>query len=220
MAAARLAADVLGVPTVIIGRTDVNSAAFITSDFDERDSKHVGKRSTETGYYYFNGGLKASIDRGIAYAPHVDLIWFETSTPDIEEARTLARGVKKEFPEMKFAYNLSSSFDFTKYPDDYLHDFMDNLAQEGFKFLFNTLGGFHLVNLSAFEFSRAFLKDGILAYKRLQENEIENEKYGYRARRHQAFVGTKYFDQIKTTVSRSTETLAFTGSTEEKQFKD
>jgi isocitrate lyase len=219
--AARLAADVLGVPTVLIARTDANSAKLITSDVDRRDREFIGEERTPEGFFRFKGGLDAAIARGLAFAPYADLIWCETSKPDVEEARQFAEAIHAEFPGKLLAYNCSPSFNWKQKLDSAtIASFQRQLGAMGYKFQFVTLAGFHALNLGMFELARAYQESGMTAYSRLQEREFENERLaGYRAVKHQSFVGTGYFDQVAQAItSGAASTAALAGSTEEEQF--
>jgi isocitrate lyase len=220
--AARLAADVLGVPTILIARTDANSAKLITSDVDPRDREFIGPEPrTPEGFFRLNGGIDAAIARGLAFAPYADLLWCETSKPDIEEARQFAEAIHAEFPGKLLAYNCSPSFNWKQKLDAAtISSFQRELGAMGYKFQFVTLAGFHALNLSMFELARAYQESGMTAYSRLQEREFENERLaGYRAIKHQSFVGTGYFDQVAQTITQGTgSTAALSGSTEEEQF--
>ena len=219
--AARLAADVLGVPTVLIARTDANSAKLITSDVDPRDREFIGEERTPEGFFRFRGGIEAAIARGLAFAPYADLLWCETSKPDVEEARQFAEAIHAEFPGKLLAYNCSPSFNWKQKLDSAtIASFQRQLGAMGYKFQFVTLAGFHALNLSMFELARAYRESGMTAYSRLQEREFENERLaGYRAVKHQSFVGTGYFDQVAQAItSGAASTAALAGSTEEEQF--
>jgi isocitrate lyase len=219
--AARLAADVLGVPTILIARTDANSAKLITSDVDPRDREFIGEERTPEGFFRFQGGIEAAIARGLAFAPYADLLWCETSKPDIEEARQFAEAIHAEFPGKLLAYNCSPSFNWKQKLDSAtIASFQRQLGAMGYKFQFVTLAGFHSLNLSMFELARAYQESGMTAYSRLQEREFENERLaGYRAVKHQSFVGTGYFDQVAQAItSGAASTAALAGSTEEEQF--
>ena len=218
--AARLAADILDVPTVVIARTDAHSAKLITSDVDPRDQEFLtGERTTE-GFFVMRGGLEAAIARGIAYAPYADLIWFETSGPDLEEARAFSDAIHAKFPGKKLAYNLSPSFNWRrKLSLREIASFQSDIGEMGYKFQFVTLAGFHAVNLSAFRLARDYQARGMLAYSELQQEEFAAEAEGYRAVKHQSFVGTDYFDDVAQVLSGGlTSTLALGGSTEAEQF--
>jgi isocitrate lyase len=220
--AARLAADVLGVPTILVARTDANSAKLITSDVDPRDHEFIFKEErTPEGYYRLRGGIEAAIARGIAFAPYADMLWCETAKPDLDEARRFAEGVHARFPGKLLAYNCSPSFNWKqKLNPAAIASFQRELGAMGYKYQFVTLAGFHALNLSMFELARAYQESGMTAYSRLQEREFENERLaGYRAVKHQSFVGTGYFDQVAQAItSGATATAALAGSTEEEQF--
>jgi isocitrate lyase len=219
--AARLAADVLDVPTLLVARTDANGAKLLTIDIDERDHAFLTGERTVEGFFRFRGGLDAAIARGLAYAPYADLIWCETAHPDIDEARRFAEGVHAEFPGKLLAYNCSPSFNWKGQLDDTtIAKFQRELGAMGYKFQFITLAGFHALNLSMFELARDYRAEGMTAYARLQAREFECEaESGYLATTHQHFVGTGYFDTISTIVTGgSAETTALVGSTEAEQF--
>ncbi|MEK6642958.1 MAG: isocitrate lyase [Planctomycetota bacterium] len=218
--AARLAADVLGVPTVLVARTDADSAKLITTDMDERDRPFIIREKTVEGFFRYNGGTQAAINRGLAYAPYADLIWCETAHPDLQEARIFAEGIHKKYPGKLLAYNCSPSFNWRRHLDDVtIARFQRELGAMGYKFQFITLAGFHALNLTMFELARAYKTEGMTAYVRLQTREFEEEeRHGYGAVKHQRFVGTGYFDQIQTLVTGCSETNALSGSTEEEQF--
>ena len=219
--AARLAADVCGVPTVLVARTDAHSAGLVTSDVDDRDRAFISSQDrTVEGFYRINGGLQCAIARGLAYAPYADLIWCETSTPDIDEAREFAEAIHAEFPNKMLAYNCSPSFNWKKKLDDAtIAKFQRELGAMGYKFQFVTLAGFHSLNHSMFELARAYKDEGMAAYSRLQQAEFASESHGYSATRHQRFVGTGYFDQIAQVLSNGMSSVtALSGSTEEAQF--
>jgi isocitrate lyase len=218
--AARLAADILDVPTVVIARTDAHSAKLITSDIDPRDQEFLtGERTTE-GFFVIRGGLDAAIARGLAYAPYADLLWFETSGPDLEEARRFSETIHAKFPGKLLAYNLSPSFNWRrKLALSDIASFQSDIAELGYKFQFVTLAGFHAVNLSAFRLATDYRARGMLAYSELQQEEFAAEEEGYRAVKHQSFVGTDYFDEVAQVLSGGlTSTLALGGSTEAEQF--
>src|SRR5579862_1687439 len=217
--AARLAADVCGVPTVLIARTDALSAALLTSDVDEYDRDFVTGERTPEGFYRVRDGIDAAISRGLAYAPYADLVWFETSTPDLGEARDFADAIRERFPGKLLAYNCSPSFNWRKHlDDDQIASFQDQLGEWGYKFLFITLAGFHALNAGMFELARGYAEEQMPAYVRLQEHEFALEEFGYTATRHQHEVGAGYFDLVTQAVSPDAETLALKGSTEEAQF--
>lgn len=218
--AARLAADVMGVPTLIIARTDADAANLLTSDIDPRDQKFItGERSPE-GFYYVSCGLAQSIDRGLSYAPYADLIWMETSTPDLEQARAFAEAIHAQFPGKMLAYNCSPSFNWAaKLTVEEMHSFREELAKMGYKFQFITLAGFHALNTSMFELAKAYKERGMAGYSELQQREFALQSEGFRAVKHQGFVGTGYFDAVQTTVTAGlATTTALSGSTEEEQF--
>jgi len=221
LVAARLAADVLGVPTVIIARTDAESATLLTNNSDPRDAEFVTGERTSEGFYRVRGGTKAAIARAISYAPYADLIWCETSTPDLKEAREFADGVHAKFPGKILAYNCSPSFNWRKNLDDAtVASFQRELAVLGYKFQFITLAGFHALNHSMFELARGFREQGMTAYCRLQDREFHSEETdGYEAVKHQQFVGTGYFDAVQNAItSGKASTIALEGSTEKAQF--
>ncbi len=221
LVAARLAADVMGVPTVIVARTDADSAKLITSDIDDRDKPFLtGERTTE-GFYRITGGVKMAIARGIAYAPYADLLWCETSTPDLAEAKEFAEGIHAKFPGKMLAYNCSPSFNWkAKLDDATIARFQIELGAMGYKFLFVTLAGFHVLNHGMFELALDYKTRGMAAYSRLQQAEFSAEANGYTATRHQREVGTGYFDLVTQVVSGGTaSTTALEGSTENAQFK-
>jgi isocitrate lyase len=221
LVAARLAADVLDVPTVLVARTDANAASLLTTDVDERDKEFLTGERTVEGFFTVRAGIEQAIARGLAYAPYADLIWCETSEPNLNEARLFAEAVHYEFPGKLLAYNCSPSFNWKKKLDNAtIAKFQRELASFGYKFQFITLAGFHALNLSMFELARGYNEAGMTAYADLQEREFALEKTdGYRAVKHQAFVGTGYFDRITQTIaSGRASTTALTGSTEEEQF--
>jgi isocitrate lyase len=217
--AARLAADVLDVPTVLVARTDALSAALLTSDIDEYDRDFVTGERTPEGFYRVRDGIDAAISRGLAYAPHADLVWFETSTPDLGEAREFAEAIHEKFPGKPLAYNCSPSFNWRKHLDDRtIATFQSTLAEWGYRFQFITLAGFHSLNAAMFELARGYAEEQMAAYVRLQEHEFALEEFGYTATRHQREVGAGYFDLVTQAVSPDASTLALRGSTEEAQF--
>jgi isocitrate lyase len=220
---ARLAADVMNVPTILIARTDADAAQLITSDCDPADQHFLTGERTVEGFYSFRGGLDAAIARGLAYAPHADMIWCETSEPNIEDAQRFAEAMHAVFPGKLLAYNCSPSFNWrAKLTMPEIASFQQKLAEMGYKFQFVTLAGFHALNLSMFELAHEYARTGMLAYSRVQQREFEmSEKHGYGAVKHQRFVGTGYFDQVATTIaSGKISTCALPGSTEEEQFED
>src|SRR5262249_3619963 len=217
LVAARLAADVMGVPTLIMARTDADSAHLLTSDIDPRDHAFLTGERTAEGFYCIRGGIESAIARAVAYAPYADLIWCETSHPDLEEARQFAEGVHAKYPGKMLAYNCSPSFNWKKNLDDAtIAKFQKELAKMGYKFQFITLAGFHALNLSMFELARGYKMNGMTAYSRLQEKEFAREtEYGYQAVKHQRFVGTGYFDAVTQVISGGTSSVtALAGSTE------
>ncbi len=222
LVAARLAADVLDVPTVIVARTDALSAAFLTSDVDPADREFMTGERTAEGYFRLRPGLAAAIARSLAYAPYADLLWFETSRPDLEEARRFAEAVHDAHPGKLLAYNCSPSFNWRRHlSEEEIRSFQDELARLGYKFQFVTLAGFHAVCASMFELAREYAEEGMGAYVRLQERELKLETLGYTAARHQREVGAGYFDRVLDTISEGrASTLALKGSTEEEQFHD
>jgi len=219
LSAARLAADVCGVPTVLVARTDALSAALLTSDVDEYDRDFVTGERTAEGFYRVRDGIDAAISRGLAYAPYADLVWFETSTPDLGEAREFAQAIHDRFPGKPLAYNCSPSFNWRQHlDDDEIASFQDTLGEWGYRFLFITLAGFHSLNAAMFELASGYAEEQMPAYVRLQQREFELEEFGYTATRHQHEVGAGYFDLVTQAVSPDSETLALKGSTEEAQF--
>lgn len=220
LVAARLAADVMGVPSVIIARTDADSARLLTSDIDPRDQAFLtGERSAE-GFFYVKSGIEAAIARGLAYAPYSDLIWCETSTPDLHEAKQFAEAIRAQYPGKLLAYNCSPSFNWKRYLDDTtIAKFQRELGAMGYKFQFVTLAGFHALNYSMFELARGYKDNGMAAYSTLQEAEFRAADQGYTAVKHQREVGTAYFDVISQVISGGrSATTAMTGSTETAQF--
>ena len=217
--AARLAADVCDVPTLVIARTDAEAATLLTSDVDERDQPFVTGDRTAEGFYRVTNGLDACIARGKAYAPYADLLWMETSTPDLEVARKFAEAVKSEHPDQLLAYNCSPSFNWSaKLDDATIAKFQNELGHMGYKFQFITLAGFHALNHSMFDLASGYAETGMSAYVQLQNREFASEANGYTATRHQHEVGTSYFDLVSTALNPEAETLALRGSTEEGQF--
>jgi isocitrate lyase len=221
LVAARLAADVCGVPTVLVARTDADSAKLLLSDVDPRDRRFIveGERTSE-GFYAMKGGLECAIARGLAYAPYADLLWCETSTPDLAQAEVFAEGIHAEFPGKMLAYNCSPSFNWKKQLDDAtIAKFQRELGAMGYKFQFVTLAGFHALNFSMFQLAQEYAKEGMAAYSRLQQDELAAEPRGYTATRHQREVGTGYFDEVAQVIaSGSASTLALNDSTEAQQF--
>ena len=221
LVAARLAADICGVPTVLVARTDAESANLLTADVDERDRPFIAKRErTAEGFYYVHAGTEAAIARGVAYAPYADLIWCETAVPDLEQARTFAEGVHRKFPGKLLAYNCSPSFNWRKKLDDAtIGRFQRELGAMGYKFQFVTLAGFHALNFSMFELARGYRDTQMSAYVSLQQAEFAAEARGYTATKHQREVGAGYFDDVTQVITSGTSSItALTGSTEEAQF--
>jgi isocitrate lyase len=221
LTAARLAADVLGVPTILIARTDANGAQLITSDCDPADAPFLTDEKTVEGFCRIRGGLDIAIARGLAYAPYCDLIWCETSEPNFKEAERFAKAIHEQYPGKLLAYNCSPSFNWKQKLDDTdIASFQRRLGEMGYMFQFVTLAGFHALNLSMFELAKAYGADGMFAYSKLQQREFALAEEGYGAVRHQHFVGTGYFDLVSTTISGGeTSTNAMAGSTEEEQFE-
>jgi isocitrate lyase len=221
LTAARLAADVAGVPTVLIARTDALAATLLTSDVDDRDRRFCSGGRTAEGYYVVRGGMDAAIARALAYAPYADLLWCETSTPDLAEARQFAEAVHAEHPGKPLAYNCSPSFNWRRHlDDDTVATFQKELGAMGYRFQFITLAGFHALNAGMFELASGYAEEGMPAYVRLQQREFELEGRGYTATRHQREVGTGYFDAVAGVISAGTaSTLALAGSTEHEQFQ-
>lgn len=218
--AARFAADVMGTPTIIIARTDANAADLITSDIDPYDEPFItGERTTE-GFYRTKAGIDQAIARGLAYAPYADLIWCETSEPNIEEARRFADAIHEKYPNKLLAYNCSPSFNWKKkLSEEEIANFQKELGEMGYKFQFVTLAGFHALNHSMFELARKYRDHGMAAYSELQQAEFASEEFGYSATRHQREVGTGYFDEVAQVISGgNSSTTALKGSTEEEQF--
>ncbi len=221
--AARLAADVLDVPTVLIGRTDALAARLLASDADPRDRHFLTGERTMEGFYVVRPGIEQAIARGLAYAPYVDLVWCETATPDLEEARQFADGIHERFPDKLLAYNCSPSFNWRRtLSEEGIASFQRNLASMGYRFQFVTLAGFHALNASIFELAHAYRDEGMLAYSRLQDREFEMERdHGYRAVKHQSFVGAGYFDTVNQIISAGQSSVtALDGSTEQAQFTE
>jgi isocitrate lyase len=217
---ARLAADVCGVPTLLIARTDANSATLLTSDIDERDHPFLTGERTSEGFFMIKNGVEAAIARALAYAPYADLLWMETSTPDIEEARRFADAVHAQFPGKLLAYNCSPSFNWAKkLSADEIASFQRELGEMGYKFLFVTLAGFHALNYSMYQLAREYTAEGMTAYSRLQQAEFAAEEHGYTATKHQHEVGTGYFDEVIKVISQGqASTTALDNSTESAQF--
>ena len=220
LTAARLAADVCGVPTILIARTDADAANLITSDSDDRDKPFITGERTPEGFFRTNAGLDQAIARGLAYAPYADLIWCETSKPDLAQAKRFADAIHAEFPDQLLAYNCSPSFNWkANLDDETMKTFREELGKMGYKFQFITLAGWHALNLSMFDLSRAYKAEGMYAYSQLQQREFADEANGFRAAKHQAFVGAGYFDAVQNTIMNGlSSTTALAGSTEEEQF--
>ena len=218
--AARLAADVSGVPTILVARTDADAADMITSDVDERDAEFISGERTEEGFYRTNPGVEQAISRALAYAPYADLIWCETSEPDYEHARTFAEAVHERFPGKRLAYNCSPSFNWqSKLSDDEIEGFQDELGKLGYVFQFVTLAGFHALNLSMFELADGYRDTGMKAFSALQQKEFAAEERGFTATKHQRQVGAGYFDDVAEVIAGgSVSTGALEGSTEQAQF--
>lgn len=222
LAAARLAADTSGVETVLMARTDANSATLLTSDIDPRDREFLTGSRTHEGFFGMRSGLRAAIARSLSYAPYADLLWFETSKPDLSEARSYAEAIQKQFPGKLLAYNCSPSFNWKRNLEaSAIARFQRELATMGYKFQFVTLSGFHVLNYHTFLLAREFSQRGMSAYSELQQKEFEAESEGYEATRHQQFVGTEYFDEVTVVASGGkASTLGMTHSTEREQFED
>lgn len=218
--AARLAADVCDVPTLVVARTDALAATLLTSDVDDYDRQFVTGERTPEGFYRVREGIDSAIARGLAYAPYADLIWCETSTPEIGEARAFAAAIHERFPGKLLAYNCSPSFNWRKHLDDaQIARFQSELGELGYRFQFITLAGFHALNASMFELAQGYAAEEMSAYVRLQEREFAMEESGYTATRHQHHVGAGYFDLVSEAVAPDSSTLALKGSTEEAQFE-
>ncbi|MBK8987022.1 MAG: isocitrate lyase [Chloroflexi bacterium] len=222
LVAARLAADVMGVPTLIIARTDADAANLITSDIDDNDKPFVlpGERSAE-GFYYTNAGIEQAISRGLAYAPYADIVWCETSHPDVEQARRFAQAIHAQFPGKMLAYNCSPSFNWKlNLDEETIANFQKELGEMGYAFQFVTLAGFHNLNAGMFELALGYRDRGMAAYAEFQQKEFTMQKeHGFRAIKHQSFVGAGYFDEIQLVISHGeSSTVALKGSTEEEQF--
>ena len=217
---ARLAADVMNVPTIILARTDANAASLITSDIDEYDKPFITGERTIEGFYKTRPGLEQAISRGLAYSPYADLIWCETAKPDLEEAKKFAEAIHKEYPNKLLAYNCSPSFNWKKNLDkNTMKKFQSELGKMGYKFQFITLAGFHLNNYATFKLAQAYKKDGMAAYSELQEEEFAAEKDGYTSTKHQREAGTSYFDAVSQALTQGkSSTIAMEGSTEKDQF--
>jgi len=219
LTAARLAADVCGVPTLVVARTDAHAATLLTSDVDERDRQFITGDRTAEGFYRVANGMAPCVARGLAYAPYSDLLWMETSTPDLAEAREFAEAIKAEYPDQMLAYNCSPSFNWrAKLDEATIARFQKELAAMGYRFQFITLAGFHALNYSMFDLAQGYAREDMSAYVRLQEAEFAAEPLGYTATKHQREAGTGYFDLVTQAVAPNAETLALAGSTESAQF--
>ena len=220
LTAARLAADVCDVPTLVVARTDAHAATLLTSDVDERDRQFITGDRTAEGFYRVANGMAPCVARGLAYAPYSDLLWMETSTPDLAEAREFAEAIKAEYPDQMLAYNCSPSFNWRAHLDEAtIARFQKELAAMGYRFQFITLAGFHALNYSMFDLAHGYARDDMTAYVRLQEAEFAAEPLGYTATKHQREAGTGYFDLVTQAVAPNAETLALAGSTESAQFR-
>jgi isocitrate lyase len=219
--AARLAADIAGVPTILVARTDALGAALLTSDIDPRDKEFVIGERTVEGFFQTKASLAQGISRGLAYAPYADLVWMETSKPDLEEAKQFAEAIHKQFPDQMLAYNCSPSFNWRRNLDDAtIAKFQRELGAMGYKFQFITLAGFHSLNFSMFDLADKYRDQGMTAYVELQEKEFSSEKRGYTATKHQREVGAAFFDELTQVIAGGTSSLtALHGSTEEEQFE-
>jgi isocitrate lyase len=220
LTAARLAADVCGVPTLVVARTDAHAATLLTSDVDERDRQFITGDRTAEGFYRVANGMAPCVARGLAYAPYSDLLWMETSTPDLAEAREFAEAIKAEYPDQMLAYNCSPSFNWRAHLDEAtIARFQKELAAMGYRFQFITLAGFHALNYAMFDLAHGYAREDMTAYVRLQEAEFAAEPLGYTATKHQREAGTGYFDLVTQAVAPNAETLALAGSTESAQFR-
>ena len=219
LTAARLAADVCGVPTLVVARTDAHAASLLTTDLDERDRQFITGDRTAEGFYRVTNGMAPCVARGLAYAPYSDLLWMETSKPDLAEAREFAEAIKAQYPDQMLAYNCSPSFNWrAKLDDETIARFQKELAAMGYRFQFITLAGFHALNYAMFDLAHAYAHEDMTAYVRLQEAEFAAEPLGYTATKHQREAGTGYFDLVTQAVTPNAETLALVGSTESAQF--
>ncbi|HEY7266009.1 MAG TPA: isocitrate lyase [Trebonia sp.] len=219
LTAARLAADVCDVPSLVVARTDAHAAKMLTSDVDERDQQFVTGERTAEGFYRVRNGLAPCVARGLAYAPYSDLLWMETSTPDLGEARAFAEAIKAEYPDQMLAYNCSPSFNWRAHLDEEtIARFQKELAAMGYRFQFITLAGFHALNYSMFDLAHGYAREDMTAYVRLQQAEFAAEPAGYTATKHQREAGTGYFDLVTQAISPDAQTLALAGSTESAQF--
>jgi isocitrate lyase len=222
LVAARLAADVSGTPTILVARTDADAANLLTSDIDERDREFCTGERTSEGFFHVKAGLEQAISRGLAYAPYADLVWCETSKPELSQAKKFAEAIRKQFPDKMLAYNCSPSFNWKRNLDDAtIAKFQRELAAMGYKFQFITLAGFHALNFSMFQLAKGYKESQMSAYVQLQEAEFAAEKDGYTATKHQREVGAGYFDAVTQAASHGTSSLsALHGSTEEDQFEE
>ena len=220
LVSARLAADVMGTPTVVVARTDADAAGLLTSDIDPRDHKFLNGERTNEGFFGVKSGIEQGIDRGLSYAPYADLLWMETSNPDLGMAREFAEAIKEKYPNQLLAYNCSPSFNWAaKLTVAEMAIFREKLAEMGYKFQFITLAGFHALNTSMFELAKAYKERGMAGYSELQQKEFSLQKDGFKAVKHQSFVGTGYFDAVQNAVTQGkASTGALKGSTEEEQF--
>jgi len=219
LVAARLAADVLGVPTILLARTDAEAGNLVTSDVDDRDLPFLTGERTVEGFYRTRNGFDQALARGIAYAPYADLIWCETGTPDLDFARRFAEGIHRHFPNKMLAYNCSPSFNWRKNLDaDTISRFQRELGAMGYRFQFITLAGFHNLNYHMFDMAHGYAREGMPAFVELQEKEFAAADRGFEAVKHQREVGTSYFDRVTTTIEKDASTQALKGSTEEEQF--
>jgi isocitrate lyase len=220
LSAARLAADVLDVPSLVIARTDAQAATLITSDVDERDQQFVTGERTAEGFYRVRNGISSCVARGLAYAPYSDLLWMETGTPDLDVAQQFAEAIKAEYPDQMLAYNCSPSFNWKKHLDDStIAKFQRELGHMGYSFQFITLAGFHSLNHSMYHLAKGYAEDGMTSYVELQEAEFADEAAGYTATKHQREVGTGWFDLVSTALNPESSTPALTGPTEEALFQ-
>ena len=220
LVAARLAADVMGVSTIIIARTDANAANLLTSDINDKDKFFVTGERSDEGFYRVNNGIEQAIDRGLSYAPYSDMLWCETSKPNLEEAKQFADEILNKYPGKLLCYNCSPSFNWKENLDEgTMKNFREQLFSMGYKYQFITLAGWHSLNLGMFELSKSYKEDGMFAYSQMQQKEFANENYGFRAAKHQAFVGTGYFDAVQNIITQGkASTTAMNDSTETEQF--
>jgi isocitrate lyase len=220
LVAARLAADVMGVSTIIIARTDANAANLLTSDINDKDKFFVTGEKSDEGFYRVNNGIEQAIDRGLSYAPYSDMLWCETSKPNLEEAKKFADEILNKYPGKLLCYNCSPSFNWKENLDEKtMKNFREKLFSMGYKYQFITLAGWHSLNLGMFELSKSYKEDGMFAYSQMQQKEFANENYGFRAAKHQSFVGTGYFDAVQNIITQGkASTTAMDDSTETKQF--